>query len=42
MKKLLLGLVLVLLTVSGCATQEKETHKVFNWGVYIDDTVISD
>ena len=42
MKKLLLGLVLVLLTVSGCATQEKETLKVFNWGVYIDDTVISD
>jgi len=42
MKKLLLGLVLVLLTVSGCASQEKETLKVFNWGVYIDDTVISD
>jgi len=42
MKKLLLGLVLVLLIVSGCASQEKETLKVFNWGVYIDDTVISD
>lgn len=42
MKKLFLGLVLVLLFVSGCASQEKETLKVFNWGVYIDDTVISD
>lgn len=42
MKKLILGVALVLLTLSGCASKEKETLKVFNWGVYIDETVISD
>jgi spermidine/putrescine transport system substrate-binding protein len=42
MKKLILALILLSATLTGCATKDKATLKVFNWGVYIDETVIKD
>lgn len=43
MKKILLGILLTIFVISGCSAQEeKQVLKVFNWGEYIDSTVISD
>jgi len=42
MKKLILVLAIVLATLTGCTQKTKQTLKVFNWGVYIDETVIKD
>ncbi len=42
MKKLILVLAMILATLSGCGQKTKQTLKVFNWGVYIDETVIKD
>jgi len=42
MKKIFLTLVVVLLTLSGCSSNEQKVLKVYNWGAYIDDTVISE
>ena len=42
MKKLILALLLLISTLSGCGPKVKQTLKVFNWGVYIDETVIKD
>ena len=42
MKKLILVLAIVLATLSACGQKTKQTLKVFNWGVYIDETVIKD
>jgi len=41
MKKILLALTVLLLLVSGCAKNQR-TLKVFNWGAYIDESVIAD
>lgn len=42
MKKLLLVLAAMTLMLAGCSTTPKETLKVYNWGVYIDEDVISE
>lgn len=43
MKKLLFTLVIGFLVLSGCSSSTpKETLRVYNWGVYIDESVISD
>jgi len=42
MKKVLLTLVVVLLTLVGCSSNEQKVLKVYNWGAYIDETVISE
>lgn len=42
MKKLILVLAIVLAILSGCGQKTQQTLKVFNWGVYIDETVIKD
>ncbi len=42
MKKLFLAVVALLLIVSGCGQSTTETLKVYNWGVYIDESVISE
>lgn len=43
MKKILLSILLTIFVISGCSAQEeKQVLKVFNWGEYIDATVISD
>lgn len=41
MKKILISTILALLVLSGCAGEEKKVLKVFNWGAYIDETVIT-
>lgn len=40
MKKLTLLILIAGLTLAGCKQTEKQTLKVFNWGVYIDETLI--
>ena len=42
MKKILISTILALLVLSGCAGEEKKVLKVFNWGAYIDETVIAE
>jgi spermidine/putrescine-binding protein len=42
MKKLLVLLMVLGLVVTGCSTSERETLKVYNWGEYIDETVITE
>ena len=42
MKKILISTILALLVLSGCAGEEKKVLKVYNWGAYIDETVISE
>lgn len=42
MKKILLTLLVVLFTLVGCSSNEKKVLKVYNWGAYIDETVISE
>lgn len=41
MKKILLIAVLLAAMLSGCTTK-KDTLKVFNWGVYVDESVVKD
>ena len=41
MKKIVISAILALLVLSGCAGEEKRVLKVFNWGAYIDETVIT-
>lgn len=42
MKKILISTILALFVLSGCAGEEKKVLKVFNWGAYIDETVITE
>jgi len=42
MKKLLVLLMVLGLVLTGCSESEKETLKVYNWGEYIDETVITE
>lgn len=42
MKKLLVLLMVLGLVLTGCTDSEKETLKVYNWGEYIDETVITE
>ena len=42
MKKILIITILALLVLTGCAGEEKKFLKVYNWGAYIDETVITE